>query len=310
MTSTGISRAFSRGSLCAGEHSIALLRCGMQPAAIGRIVRITTTFSLESTMAQLDMRGTEVPQDGFQIPAIRRVPATAAFRWLALGWNDLQATGFRGCFYGIVFACMGLLLSSVYQTHWQFTMGVTAGFFLMGPFICAGLYELSRQRARGEVVHLGDSLVCWKRNPGSIGFFAAILTFAMIVWARVSVVMFALFSTTDFPTMQGVIYSIFSLSNTEFLLAWGGVGFIFASLVFSISVISVPLMLDRRTDTMMAIFGSVRTLFVNTATVYLWAMLIVIIIGLSLALWFVPLVITAPLIGHATWHAYQDMMER
>ena len=260
-------------------------------------------------MAQIGMRGAAVTQDGFAVPTARRVSATAAFRWLALGWEDLRATGFRGCFYGVVFACMGWLLSSIYQTHWQFTMGVTAGFFLMGPFVCTGIFELSRQRAHGEVVHLGDSLVCWRRNLGSIGFFAAILTFAMIVWARVSVVMFALFSTTDFPTMQGVIYSIFSLGNTEFLLAWGGVGFIFASLVFSISVVSVPLMLDRRTDTMMAIFGSVRTLFTNPGPLYLWAALIVLIIGLSLALWFIPLIITAPLIGHATWHAYQDLIE-
>ncbi len=131
----------------------------------------------------------------------------------------------------------------------------------------------------------------------------------MIVWARVSVVLFALFSTGEFPTVQSMLGQILSLSNIEFLLVWTGVGFVFASLVFSIAVVSIPLLLDRGGDTMMAIFSSARALYVNPGALYLWAALIVILIGASLALWFVPLVIAAPLIGHATWHAYRDLLE-
>jgi uncharacterized membrane protein len=152
-------------------------------------------------------------------------------------------------------------------------------------------------------------MVCWRRNMGGVAFFAAILTFAMIVWARVSVVLFALFSTTDFPDLKAVVGQIVTLSNLEFIMVWGGVGFVFATLVFSISVVSVPLILDRGTDTMMAIFSSVRALFANAGVVYLWAALIVLLIGASLVLWFGLLVVTAPLIGHATWHAYRDLIE-
>ena len=155
---------------------------------------------------------------------------------------------------------------------------------------------------------LPASMACWRRNLGGVAFFAAILTFAMIIWARVSVVLFALFSATDFPTLQGVVAQITSLQNLEFLLVWGGVGFVFATLVFSISVVSIPLMLDRRTDTMVAIFTSVRTLFANPGPVYLWGALIVLLIGASLVLWFGLLVVTAPLVGHATWHAYRDLV--
>ncbi len=247
--------------------------------------------------------------DEAQSPAPRTVGFDAPWRWIARGWDDLRATGYRGVFYGAVFAVMGALVLTIYETYWQFTMGLLAGFFLLGPFVCTGAYELSRQHDRGEAPNLVASMTCWRRNLGSIAFFAAILTFAMIVWARVSVVMFALFSTTDFPTMRGVINHIFSLENPEFIAVWGGVGFVFASLVFAISVVSVPLMLDRRTDTMMAIFASVRSLFRNPLVLYLWAAIIVAVIGASLLLWFVPLVITAPLIGHATWHAYRDLIE-
>jgi hypothetical protein len=73
-----------------------------------------------------------------------------AVRWLARGWDDFRQTGMRGAFYGVVFALMGSLIALVYATRWQLTMGLTAGFFLIGPFVCTGIYELSRQRARGE----------------------------------------------------------------------------------------------------------------------------------------------------------------
>ncbi len=242
-------------------------------------------------------------------PRVRTVGAGAPFRWLARGWDDMGATGFRAVFYGGVFTLMGLLVSVVYATKWQLTMGLVAGFFLVGPFVCTGIYELSRQLERGEPIDLFASLACWRRNLGSIAFFAAILTFAMIIWARVSVVIFALFSTTDFPTLHTVVRQIVTLSNLEFVLVWGGVGFVFATLVFSISVVSIPLMLDRRADTMMSIFASVQALFANPFAVYLWAALIVVLIGTSLLLWMWPLVITVPVIGHATWHAYRDLIE-
>lgn len=241
-------------------------------------------------------------------PIAAEVPLSAPRRWLELGWDDLRATKFRGLFYGLLFALMGTAIRAIYETQWQLTMGLTAGFFLIGPFVCTGLYELSRQRERGEPVSLAKSLVCWRRNLGAIAFFAAILTFAMIVWARVSVVLFALASTTEFPTMRGMLAQIVSPENFEFVALWAAVGFVFASLVFAISVVSVPMMLDRRTDTMMAVFSSARALATHPGPVYLWALTIVVLIGASLVLWLGLLVITAPLVGHATWHAYRSLI--
>lgn len=242
------------------------------------------------------------------IPTVRAIGFDAPLRWLARGFDDLRATRLRACFYGFVFVAMGGIIALIYQTRWQLTMGMTAGFFLLGPFVCCGIYWLSRQQERGENVSLTESLVCWKVNPGSIGFFAAILTFLMVVWARVSVIIFALFSTSNFPTLQGVLAQIFSFSNLPFVIVWFGAGFVFASIVFGISVVSVPLMLDRKTDTMMALFCSVRALWLNPGPLYLWAALIVLLIGSSLLLSFIPLLITAPLVGHATWHAYRELV--
>lgn len=243
------------------------------------------------------------------VASVTEIPFSAPLQWLQKGWDDLRATKFRGIFYGGIFVIMGHLIILQYATKWQLTMGLISGFFLMGPFVCTGIYGLSQQREEGHGISLLQSLTCWRTNLGSIAFFAIILTFLMIVWARVSVIIFALSSTHTFPTLQGVLGNIFSLENPQFVLLWTVVGFIFASLVFAIGVIAVPIMLDRNADTMMAMFSSVKALHTNPGPLYLWASLVVIIIGLSLLLNFWPLLITAPIVGHATWHAYRDMVK-
>lgn len=245
----------------------------------------------------------------FSLPVIRKVSTSAPFEWLTLGFNDFVATRFQGVFYGLVFMLMGHLIAWVYATKWQLTMGLIGGFFLMGPFLCTGLYELSRQREKTGSASLLKSLSCWLRNSSSIAFFAIILTFAMIVWARVSLILFALSSNTSFPTVQGILLQIFSFENPQFLLLWTGVGFVFASIVFAIGVIATPMMLDRSSDTLAAVFTSVRAVQKNPKALCIWAILIVVVIGLSLLAGFIPLLATAPIIGHATWHAYRDLVE-
>lgn len=243
------------------------------------------------------------------VASVKSVSVHAPIQWLKKGIEDLIQTRFRGIFYGAVFFLMGHLITIQYATQWQLTMGLVSGFFLMGPFICSGLYSLSQQRERGENVSLWRSLTCWKINLGSIAFFAIMLTFLMIVWARVSVIIFALSSTHTFPTLQGLLGNIFSLQHPLFLLLWLGVGFVFASLVFAISVVSVPLMLDRKVDTIMAVFSSAKALHTNPKAMYFWALTVVVIIGCSLLLNFWPLLLTAPVVGHATWHAYKDLIK-
>ncbi len=238
------------------------------------------------------------------------LPISAAFSFLAAGWKDLAATGYRGVVYGVIFVIMGYAIRLVYDNLWQMTMGLSAGFFLLGPFLCCGIYDLSRQHDRGYKPNVSASTMSWSRNWKSIAFFAAILTFFMIVWARVSVVLFALFGAHNYPDLRQMIEKIVSFENLEFLIVWSGVGFVFASLVFAISVISMPMLLDRGTDTMESIFASAKALWSNPGAMLVWALSIAVIIGVSLVIFLPLLAITAPLIGHATWHAYKRLAPR
>lgn len=238
------------------------------------------------------------------------VPAspTLIFRLLSDGASDMRATGFAGVAYGIVFVLMGYAIATIYQHVWQMTMGLSAGFFLMGPFVCCGIYELSRQKEASEKIRLVDSVFCWMRNWKSIAFFAAILTFLMIVWARISVVLFALLAAHDYPDLTDMVNKIASLDNLPFLLVWACAGFVFSGIVFAISVVSMPMMLDRGSDTMEAIATSAVTLWNHRAAMLAWAILIVILIGASLTLFLPALALTAPLVGHTTWRVYKALV--
>jgi uncharacterized membrane protein len=228
--------------------------------------------------------------------------------WLRMGFVDMRRTHYAGVFYGLVFVLLGYALSHVYANYWKATMGLTASFFLLGPIVCTGIYDLSRQVEKNEALSLQKSMSAWLPNWKMMGFFAIILTFLMIVWARVSIVMFALFADHEYPHMQSLMSQIASLKNIEFLIVWTGVGALFASLAFAISVVSVPMLLDRSTDTLEAIFTSANALWNNTLVCWVWAMLIVCLIGTALVFFKPLLIITAPWVGHATWHAYRALV--
>jgi uncharacterized membrane protein len=122
-------------------------------------------------------------------------------------------------------------------------------------------------------------------------------------------VIFALLSPHELPTVAGVFERLLSMENFEFLVVWVAVGSVFAALAFAISVVSMPLMLDRRADALEATFRSAHALWVNPLVMLMWALTIVVLIGASLSFFLPALAITAPLIGHATWHAYKDLLE-
>jgi uncharacterized membrane protein len=242
--------------------------------------------------------------------AIPETPASPLLiaRLLAEGAREMRATRFAGVAYGLVFVLMGYAIATIYQHVWQMTMGLSAGFFLMGPFVCCGIYDLSRQRENGDTLSLIRSVSCWLRNWKAIAFFAAILTFLMIVWARVSVVLFALLAAHDYPELNDMIQKILSFENMPFLLVWACVGFVFSGIVFAISVVSMPMMLDRGSDTIEAIATSAITLWKHRGAMLAWAIVITVLIGASLMFFLPALAITAPLVGHTTWRVYKTFV--
>lgn len=210
--------------------------------------------------------------------------------------------------YGAAFAAMGWLIYFVFRHAHEYTSALTAGFLLVGPFLCTGLYDISRRLAAGQPVSLAASMMAWRANLGAFSMFALVLTVVMLVWARASLVTFALFFSSGMPSLSGFLGRIASIEHWDFVLTYFTIGGVFATIVFALSVVSVPLMLARGTDTVVAAITSVRALVTNPLPLAFWAVLIVLLTALGFATLFVGLVVTIPVVGHATWHAYEDLV--
>ena len=243
------------------------------------------------------------------LPEIRSVALTAPLSWLRGGFDDYRAHPGPSLFYGLCFAAMGVAIYFTFQHAYQYVSALVTGFFLVGPFFSIGLYDLSRRRERGEPVWLGPSLDAWRPNVSAIGIFALVLAVILLVWARASLVVFALFYTSAMPSLDGFLAQLMSLDNLEFLLAYACVGGFFAVLVFAISVVAIPMMLDRDTDGIVATLTSLKTCAQNPGPMLVWGGLIVLLTALGFGLYFLGIAITVPVIGHATWHAYRELVE-
>ncbi len=226
-------------------------------------------------------------------------------RWLALGARDMMAAPGVALFYGTWFWGMALLLGWVFQARPEYTMSFASGCLLVGPFLAMGLYDTSRRREQGLAPDLGESLTCWDRHLGSMGMLVLVLVVLELLWGRASLVVFAVFFNTGMPSTTGVVQAVFNPGNWQFVAVYLLVGSVFAALVFSSMVVSIPMILDRDTDALTAGIASMRVVVENPGVMLLWGLLITALVALSLFAWGAGLLVVGPVLGHASWHAYR-----
>jgi uncharacterized membrane protein len=238
---------------------------------------------------------------------ILKLPLFAALRWLQLGWQDFRAQAAISLFYGVAFWGMAMVMGLVFRNSPEYTMTLVSGCLLIGPFLALGLYEVSRRRELGQAPSFISSLTCWKSHLRSLGLLVGVLIVLELLWGRASLVVIAVFFNSGMPSSVGVMQSLTNPDNFDFVIAYMAVGGIFASLVFAISVVSIPMILDRDTDAITAAITSIAVVLENTPAMVLWGVLIATLVGLSLLLpWSVGVLVAGPLLGHASWHAYRS----
>lgn len=237
----------------------------------------------------------------FVWPTIRPVARGAVWRWLAAGWADLRAAPAIGLFYGAVLAIMGDLL----LRHADGAVGISlmTGFLLVGPFLAIGLYDVSRRREAGERARLLPTLAAWRANFPAISFYAVALTLLLAAWIRISVVVVAVcFPEGEIDWQAPTVWTFAAIYTT--------VGAGLALFVFASTSLSLPLLLDRRDmDTISAAITSFNALRRNLKPMVGFGALIVVLTAIGFATHGIGLVITMPLIGHMTWHAYRETLQ-
>lgn len=249
---------------------------------------------------------------GASAPTIRKVDLDRPWGWLAAGWQDLMAAPAVGLTYGVAFAVTGWiltfglwLLDAIYLI-----LPLSAGFLILGPILAVGLYDVSRTRERGATPSLTSALRAFRANPSQLAFMGVTLLLLFIAWIRLAVMIFFLFFGLEPPNPEAFVGTVFfSPASLPFLVVGTAVGAVLSALAFALSAMSIPLLLDRpQAHVVTAIATSFKAISDNPATMAFWAVLIVLFIAAGLITFYLGLIIALPLIGHATWHAYRDVV--
>lgn len=245
------------------------------------------------------------------VPRVNKVSPERPWEWLARGWADLRAAPTVGLGYGAIFAAIGLAVLALMWAWdvFELFLPLAGGFLLVAPVLAVGLYETSRRLAAGEPTSMRLALTAWQRNVGQVALLGVALLLFFIAWMRLASLIFMLFFAYDPPAPDSFIQHVFfSWDSIPFLLVGCGVGAVLAALVFAISVVSVPMLLDRDVNVVVAIATSVEAVRRNPFAMFVWACLIVLFTAAGLATFYLGLIVTLPIIGHATWHAYRDLV--
>jgi uncharacterized membrane protein len=244
-------------------------------------------------------------------PSVRLVPIDRPWVWLSAGWADFRKAPAIGLAYGAAMILVGLVaaLCLYAADEIYLLLPITAGFMLVAPALAVGLYDASRRMAAGETPVLRDTLGAWRRNASQIAALGLILMLIHLFWIRIAMLLYPLFFTGGNPELSELPDLLFfSPVSLPFLVVGTLLGGVLAAGVFAISAVSIPMLLDRDVGVITAIATSTTAVRHNIRPLALWAAIIVAFTAFGLVFFYIGLAVTLPLIAHASWHCYKDLV--
>ena len=244
------------------------------------------------------------------LPKVRSIGFAAPLKWLGQGWTDLWRQPAASLFYGVAIAVTGaVILGVTADLPYLFAAAIT-GFQLVAPMLLAGLYELSRGYLANEPVSVFDSMLAWKRNPSALVSFGLLSILAGTAWQVLSIVIIAVFyKGRPLGPLDMMIEVLINPQHYLMFFLYLCAGGLLAAVVFALSVVSMPMLVDRRCDLLCALVTSVNAVAENPLPLAFWALLIMLLSGLGFATALVGLILVMPWLGHASFHAYKDLVD-
>lgn len=246
-------------------------------------------------------------------PVVLRITASDIAEAVGQGMRDFQALPLYGLCFGGLYAVGGILIilsiTAFGMTYLAYPLA--AGFALIGPFVAAGLYEVSRRRELGQRPSLAD---LWStiRGRSEMGWMAFVTIFIFIMWMYQVRLLMALFLgiNASFHNLQEFITLVLTTNEGLLFLVVGNViGAALSLILFTLTVVSFPLLLDRDdVDFITAMITSVRAVVASPGPMIGWALAIVVLLIISAMPFFLGLLVTLPILGHATWHLYKRVV--
>ncbi|GAB2675848.1 DUF2189 domain-containing protein [Aliiglaciecola sp. 3_MG-2023] len=224
------------------------------------------------------------------------------FKWLALGFRDLLRAPILTVFFGVFFALIPWVITYlVALTGWHLViLPAMVCFMLIGPFLAAGLYDISWEFGKGHKPTLWHAVKAVKRNAVNEWGFGILLMVLMIFWLRVASMIHALYPSYLGDNLEELL---------PFLVLGTCVGAVFTGIVFLLSAFTQPILMERKVDLATAVLTTVNAVWLNKGPMFVWAMIIFVAVVIGFLTGFVGFVLLMPLIGYATWHGYIETIQ-
>ncbi len=275
-------------------------------------------FAWETTTMATPYPGNATPlgqtaQNTAAAPVVRTIGLSDLQTALRLGWEDFKAVPSHAIILCVIYPVLGLVLARTVLGYSVLPLlfPLAAGFALVGPFAALGLYELSRRRERGEQASAWDA-VDVLRSPsfGAMLGLGTLLLALFVTWVATAqaiyVATFGYEAAAEIPDFVGRVLT--TPQGWWLILAGCGVGFLFALVALCVSVVSFPLMLDRHAGVADAMVTSLRAVARNPVPMAAWGLIVAVLLVLGSLPFFLGLAIVIPLLGHATWHLYREVI--
>lgn len=243
------------------------------------------------------------------IPEITEVEFADLGASLRAGWQDFRAAPLLGMDFAAVYVLGGwLVLWALTAQGWLWlTLPASAGFPILGPFIACGYYEMSRRLAAGAPLRGGEIAgVIFRQKDRQIPSMAVVIVVFFLFWNFLAHMIFALFlGTATLTNITSSFGVLLSGQGLVMLLVGTAAGAVFATLLYALTVVSLPLLLDREVDFVTAMITSFSLVTANPVVMLSWGALVAGALFLAMLPGFLGLFVVLPVLGHATWHLYR-----